>query len=455
LSRPPASPTPPASPAPPRQVIKRTGEIVPFDRTKVVNAIYKAAAAVGGHDRALSERLADQVVTMLARSGGTPSVEEIQDLAEKVLIENGHAKTAKAYILYRNERARLREQKGGRRVTRDDVPFKAMWRALVFNLEHDCHTVDGLVRHVRNGTFPDLVAAAEEVSEAEVAEAANAVLAARDRVRLVFIAGPSSSGKTTTTAKIASRLREAGIEVVPLNMDNYFFDLHLHPRDESGDYDFETPEALDLRLINEHLAALLAGREIAVPIYDFKLGRRLEARVPLRLPPHAVLLLDTLHGLYDGLSASVPDACKFRVYLETVLQLRDGQGRWVRWTDLRLLRRMLRDSRHRNYDPEQTLLHWHYVRRGELKHIIPHIGRADAVVNGGLPYELPILARHLAHLFPRFLAAWEGDPARAEALSRARRVAALLDEMEPAEDDCVPPTSVLREFIGGSAYKVH
>lgn len=443
------------SPAPPSQVIKRTGEIVPFDRAKVVNAIYKAAAAVGGHDRALTERLADQVVEMLARAGGTPSVEEIQDLAEKVLIENGHAKTAKAYILYRSERARLRQQKGGRRVTRDDVPFKAMWRALAFNLEHDCHTVEGLDRQVRDGTFPQLVEAAEEVYEANVAEAANAVLAARDRVRLVFIAGPSSSGKTTTTAKIAARLRDAGLEVVPLNLDNYFFDLNLHPRDARGDYDFETPEALDLPLVNEHLQALLAGREIAMPIYDFKLGRRLEERVPLALPAGALLLLDTLHGLYDGLSASVPDECKFRVYLETVLQLRDGQGRWVRWTDLRLLRRMLRDATHRNYDPEQTLLHWHYVRRGELKHIIPHVGRADAVVNGALPYELPILKRHLGHLFPRFLVAWEGDAERAEALARARRVAALLDELEPADDACVPPTSVLREFIGGSVYKVH
>lgn len=439
----------------PTQVVKRTGEIVPFDPEKVTVAIYKSAASVGGHDRALSEKLSRQVIDTLARHGGTPTVEEIQDVVEKVLIDNGHAKTAKAFILYRYERARLRRAKGGRRVSRDDVPYKAMWRALAWNVEHDTLTVDGLNRHVHDGSFPELIAAAEEAYDAEVNQAAQDILTVRDRVRLVLIAGPSSSGKTTATAKISDKLRGAGLEVVPLNLDNYFFDLHLHPRDASGDYDFETPEALDLALINQHLATLLDGGEVQMPIYDFKLGHRLEERVPLRIGPGTVLLLDTLHGLYDPLSASVPEEIKFRLYIETVLQLRDRAGRWVRWTDLRLLRRMLRDAAHRNTDPEQTVAHWHYVRRGELKHIIPHVGRADAVVNGALPYELPIHKRHLAHFFPRFLAQWRNDPQRADAVARATRIAALLDEVEPADDAAVPATSVLREFIGGSAYKVH
>lgn len=192
-----------------------------------------------------------------------------------------------------------------------------------------------------------------------------------------------------------------------------------------------------------------------MPVYDFKLGRRLETRVPLQLRPGQVLLLDTLHGLYDGLSASVTEDVKFRLYIETVLQLRDDAGRWVRWTDIRLLRRMLRDAAHRNYDPEKTLLHWHYVRRGELKHIIPHVGRADAVVNGALPYELCILKKHLAHHFPAWIAAWRQDPRCTDALARAERIRSLLDAVLPAADDVVPTTSVLREFIGGSAYKVH
>jgi uridine kinase len=308
---------------------------------------------------------------------------------------------------------------------------------------------------VRNGTFQELISAAEEAYDAEVAAAARAILEARDRLRVCVIAGPSSSGKTTATAKISDKLQLAGLEVVPLNLDNYFFDLRLHPRDESGDYDFETPEALDLQLVNRHLRELLEGREVEMPIYDFKLGRRLEERVPMRLGPRQVLLLDTLHGLYEPLTSGVEDDVKFRLYIETVLQLRDAAGHWVRWTDLRLLRRMMRDAAHRGYDPERTLLHWHYVRRGELKHIIPHLGRADAVVNGALPYELPILKRHLGQHFPRFIEACTGDARRGDALARARRVGALLEELEPAGDEGVPPTSVLREFIGGSAYKVH
>jgi uridine kinase len=330
-----------------------------------------------------------------------------------------------------------------------------MWRALVWNLDHDVHTIEGLNRQVRGSDFPALVAAAEAAYDTDVQDAAQQILQARDRIRLVLIAGPSSSGKTTATAKISALLRQQGLEVVPLNLDNYFFDLHLHPRDETGDYDFETPEALDLPLINAHLKALLAGEEIAMPIYDFKLGHRRQERVPLRLGPRQILLLDTLHGLFDPLSESVPEELKFRVYIETILQLRDAAGRWVRWTDLRLLRRMMRDAAHRATDPEKTLAHWHYVRRGELKHIIPHLGRADAVINGALPYELPILKRHLAHHFPRFIAAWENDPRRTDAHSRAQRVGALLGELEPADDAAVPATSVLREFIGGSAYGAH
>ena len=434
-------------------IIKRNGTVVPFDGAQITNAIYKAAAAVGGHDRALSEGLAAQVIELLENAGGTPSVEEIQDIVEKVLIENGHARTAKAYILYRQERARLRQAQQDRQL--DIVPWKTMWQTLVWNLDHDCHTLAGLVRHVQRGTFAALIEAAERAYEEQIDAAAHAVLEARDRVRLLIVAGPSSSGKTTATVKLRERLAAAGVAVVTMNLDHYFFDLHLHPRDESGDSDFETPEALDLQLINTHLRALLAGHEVQMPIYDFKLGRRVERMQPLRLQAGQLLLLDTLHGLYDPLTASVDDGLKFRLYIETVLQLRDDSGRWVRWTDLRLLRRMLRDAAHRGYDPAQTIAHWHYVRRGELKHIIPHLGRADAVINGALPYELPIFRRHLGHHLPQFIAAWQDDPRRQDAVARARRIAALFAQIEPADDDAVPPTSVLREFIGGSAYDVH
>ena len=438
----------------PTAIIKRNGDVVPFDASKITTAIYKAGAAVGVHDMDLAERLADEVVRLLSRSGGTPSVEETQDLVEEVLIEHKQARIAKAYILYREDRARQRRARERAKRGTELVPYRTMWQTLVWNLEQDCYTLDGLNRHVRDGTFPRLVTRAEAAYDEQLRAAARAILDTHG-TRLVIVAGPSSSGKTTTTTRLTQLLAEGGMQVQPLTLDNYFFDLRLHPRDASGDPDYETPEALDLQLVNEHLAALLAGREIAMPIYDFKLGRRLAETRPLRLHSDQCLLLDTLHGMYEPLTRSIDDDVKFRVYIETVLQLRDHEQRWVRWTDLRLLRRMMRDAAHRNSDPASTVAHWHYVRRGELKHIIPNQSRAEFVLNGALPYELPVFKRHLAHHFPRFVAMWRDDPARADALGRARRIGALLDAVLPADDACVPPTSVLREFIGGSAYDVH
>jgi uridine kinase len=437
----------------PAEIIKRTGEVVPFDREKITIAIYKATAAVGAHDRALAERVSEDVERDLQAQDGPPSVEEIQDIVEKSLIEGGHAATAKSYIVYRQERARLRRARDG--VRRDEaLPWKTMWQTLAWNLDHDCDTVAGLNRHVQEGSFGALVEAAEEAYEANVEAAARAVLESGEQTRVVIVAGPSSSGKTTATAKLAERLEADELRVVPMNLDNYFFDLRLHPQDESGDYDFETPEALDLQRINEHLGQLLAGHEVQMPVYDFKQGCRTGERRPLRLRENEVLLLDTLHGLYDPLSASVDEALKFRLYIETVLQLRDDSGRWVRWTDLRLLRRMMRDAMHRGYDPAQTIAHWHHVRRGELKHIIPHLGRADAVINGALPYELPIIKGYIGHLFPDFVLRWRDDPKRADAVSRARRIAALFEAMQDCGESEVPAPSVLREFIGGSCYDV-
>ena len=438
------------------RIIKRTGEVVPFDQTKITNAIYKAAAAVGGHDRELSQRLSAEVVSLIERNGDTPSVEEIQDLVEKVLIEHGHARTAKAYILYRQERARLRQRQRDRRGRGSEVPWQTMWRTLVWNLDHQCHTVEALNTHVRGGTFPDLVMAAEEAYEAQLRAAAALVLESRARVRLVIVAGPSTSGKTTATAKLTETLGEAGLRVVPMNLDNYFFDLHLHPRDAHGDYDFETPEALDLALIDSHIKDLIDGRAVKMPRYDFVQGRRLEGSTEISIKPSQVILIDTLHGLYKPMTRSVPDEMKFKVYIETISELRDHDGKFVRWTDIRLLRRMVRDHAQRGYDPAQTIGHWHYVRRSELKHIIPFIRDADYIVNGGLPYELPYHRKYSFKHFPDFIASWKNDPKRQDACIRAERIHSLLAEVESYDDESVlPGDSLLREFIGGSIYKLH
>ena len=193
-----------------------------------------------------------------------------------------------------------------------------------------------------------------------------------------------------------------------------------------------------------------------MPTYDFKTGVRTGATTRFEPEPGSLVLLDNLHGLYAGLTESIPDRRKFKVYIETISQLKDVDGEYTRWTDIRLLRRMLRDSQFRAYPPEKTLLHWHYVRRSELKHIIPYQNSADYKVNSALPYELPFLKSRLVERLPAFLERWSGNEKRLDGYLRARRVHRLLESVEGvADDSAVPPTSLLREFLGGSAYKVH
>ncbi len=438
-------------------LVKRTGEVVPFDRDKIRLAIYKATAAVGRHDDALADRTTRQVLEALAEAYSEDeavTVEDVQDLVERVLIRSGEADLAKAYILYRHERSRLRS--GRRTAGKGNIPYKAMWQALDWAVDHGCHTVAALNRTIEEGRLPDLIDASERRYADEIAQAAESLLARRDEVRFLIVAGPSSSGKTTTTHKIAERLSEEGIPAVPLALDNYFFDLELHPGDEFGDRDFETPEALDLTLINEHLAQLDAGDPISMPIYDFKTGNRRETTVPFEVPAGSVIVLDTLHGLYDGLTASVPESRKFRLYIETISQIKDESGRYVRWTDLRMLRRMSRDALFRGYSPEKTILHWHYVRRSELKHIIPHQGNADLHVNGALAYELPFLKQRCFAELPSFLERWQDDDRRLDGYIRAQRVYDLLESIaDVAGESAVPDDSVLREFIGGGSLDVH
>ena len=167
----------------------------------------------------------------------------------------------------------------------------------------------------------------------------------------MIVAGPSSSGKSTTSLKIRERLSAAGISTVPLTVDNYFFDIDVHPKIGKDDRDFETPQALDLALINEHLSALVAGRSVVVPHYDFKTGRRSGDAETVTLPAGAVLLLDSLHGLFPEMTASLPEEMKFRLYVETLSQLKAADGRYIRWADVRMLR-ILRAPRLRHASDE-------------------------------------------------------------------------------------------------------
>ncbi|GBD87752.1 uridine kinase [bacterium BMS3Abin03] len=436
-------------------VIKRSGAIVPFNQERIANAIYRAVVAVGGRDKETAKKLSDQVVEILNEkfSGGTtPHIEDIQDIVEKVLIENKHAKVAKEFILYREDAAKRREAEARHHSKpNESIPWAKIWRNLDWAVSHNLHTVEALNERIARGEFAHIVHESENLYEDDVSLAAELIMERLNSLRMVMISGPSSSGKTTTTIKLEQKLTKKGFRFKALNVDHYFFDLELHPQDEFGDYDFETPQALDLPLINEHLLKLANGEEVLIPSYNFKTGTRTLNVTPMKLEKDELLLIDSLHGLYPDFSKDIPADMKFKLYLEPLLQMKGPGGKYLRWTDLRLIRRMLRDSVHRAYNPQQTLEHWHYVRSSELRNIIPYSNTADFIISSAMPYEIPLYAHRLLDKFSEWEQKYKGDPLRIDAYERAARVYRVLKSVTPVADDSpVPEDSVLREFIGGS-----
>lgn len=441
-------------------VIKRSGAIVPFNPDRIANVIYRAAVSVGGRDKEKAAELAKQVIEIMEDKYADdykPHVEEIQDIVEKVLIENGHAKVAKEFILYRME-AERRRAADSRHFSKPNevIPWKKVWRSLDWAVSHKLHTVESTNERIRNGEFPQIVHEAESFYELQLDTAADLIKERSGELKMVMVSGPSSSGKTTTTLKLEMRLNKMGMKFVPLIVDNYFYDLEMHPKDEFGDYDFETPQALDLEMINDHLKRLADGEEVKIPYYDFKIGKRYLDRTPVKIHENEVLLIDSLHGLYPQFSKEISASQKFKLYLEPLLQMKMPDGQYIRWTDLRLIRRMLRDSVHRAYNPEQTLLHWHYVRSSEKRNILPYCNTADYIVNTSMPFEVPLYRPKLLEHFEEWERKYSNDPLRTDAYERATRVRKILEEIEPVDDDsAVPGDSVLREFIGGSTLNYH
>ncbi|MCH7964757.1 MAG: response regulator SirA [Bacteroidetes bacterium] len=437
------------------RVIKRSGAIVPFNQERIANAIYRAVVAVGGRDKETANALSDQVVEILNQKFSAetnPHIEDIQDVVEKVLIENGHAKVTKEFILYRDEAAKRKEAEA-RHLSKpnENIPWAKIWQNLDWAVSHNLHTVEALNERIAKGEFARIVHESENLYEDDVSLAAELIIERLDSLRMVMISGPSSSGKTTTTIKLEQKLVKKGFKFKALNVDHYFFDLELHPKDEFGDYDFETPQALDLQLINEHLLKLSNGEEVLIPSYDFKTGTRTLNVTPMKLEEDELLLIDSLHGLYPDFSKDISLDKKFKLYLEPLLQMKGPNGKYIRWTDIRLIRRMLRDSVHRAYKPQQTLEHWHYVRSSELRNIIPYSNSADYIISSGMPYEFPLYAHLLLNSFAGWEKNFEGDPLKADAYERSARVFKVLKAVTPVKDNSsVPNDSVMREFIGGS-----
>jgi uridine kinase len=474
------------------KVQKRNRALVKFDDTRIRRAISHAAESIGGFgqdlvpgvnetifeaygsDDRIAEFLADAVVVCLNSdphhliSNFPPTIETIQDEVLHALHSYGFQNTADAYECYRWGRHWLREGAiPAEKFAGNGFPQERMDQTLAWNRQRGCDTISGLNEIVRSGKIKPLVEESLTLYEQSLDEASAKVMGrlnAKDKLRMMWVSGPSSSGKTTTTVKITERLQKQGLRFLMLNLDDYFWSLVEHPTDWINDRNYETPEALDIQLLNRHLSGLLSGETIEKPIYSFKEGRR-TATKSIRLEPDQILLLDCLHGLYPPITEGIPATSQFRLYIETQNVLYEGDGssqRRTHFTDIRLLRRMLRDVQHRNHSPLLTILHWHYVRSGELFSIIPLSGLADHVVNGGFPFDLPALKP--------FFCGPEGYLPRPEdfqsyagfldARIRYDRVKHLLDSVEALGKqevrgyDIIPGDAVIREFVGGSTIKI-
>ena len=474
------------------KVQKRNRALVKFDDTRIRRAISHAAQSIGGFgqdlvpgvnetifeaygsDDRIAEFLADAVVVCLNSdphhliSNFPPTIETIQDEVLHALHSYGFQNTADAYECYRWGRHWLREGAiPAEKFAGNGFPHERMDQTLAWNRQRGCDTVAGLNEIVRSGKIKPLVEESLTLYEQSLNEAAKKVMQRLNdggKLRMMWVSGPSSSGKTTTTVKLTERLQEQGLRFLMLNLDDYFWSLVEHPTDWINDRNYETPEALDIQLLNRHLIGLLSGETIEKPIYSFKEGRR-TATKSIRLEPDQILLLDCLHGLYPPITEGIPASSQFRLYIETQNVLYEGDGssrRRTHFTDIRLLRRMLRDVQHRNHSPLLTILHWHYVRSGELFSIIPLSGLADHVVNGGFPFDLPALKP--------FFCGPEGYLPRPEdfqsyagfldARIRYDRVKHLLDSVEALGKqevrgyEIIPGDAVIREFVGGSTIKI-
>lgn len=295
---------------------------------------------------------------------------------------------------------------------------------------------------ILDGHAREIVLVAEALHAQRIAEIASTIVARRERVRMVTIAGPSSSGKTTFARRLTIQLLANGLRPFPIGLDDYFLAREDTPRDAGGQYDYENLHALDLELFNQQLVALINGERVTMPRYNFQTGER-ETGVTVQLTPNHVLLIEGIHGLNPSLVTQIPADRLFRIYISALTQLKLDRLSRVATSDTRLLRRIVRDARGRGYSADETIARWESVRRGEDRNIFPYQEQADLMFNSALVYELAML-KPLAEPLLR-----QVEPSTPEYVE-ARRLLAFLEWFKPADARLVPEDSILREFIGGS-----
>lgn len=298
---------------------------------------------------------------------------------------------------------------------------------------------------VVRGEVGDIMRVNEALHEKKIAYIADNICR-NQQIRLVLISGPSSSGKTTFSQRLLVQLRVNGRRPVSISLDNYFVDRNLTPKDEDGELDFESIDALKLELFNTHLRQLIAGETVELPIYNFKKGCCEAEGLSIKVPDGEPIIIEGIHGLNDRLTEAIPREQKYKIYVSALTQLNIDNTNRIPTTDGRLIRRMVRDSRTRGHSALETIRRWPSVRRGEEKNIFPYQENADVIFNSSLVYELSVLRNYAEPLlteigteFPEHL--------------ETKRLLKFLSYFRPVSGGDIPPNSILREFIGGSWFK--
>lgn len=308
-------------------------------------------------------------------------------------------------------------------------------------------SISALNNVVKNNKIGELIRISEALHEKKTAEIADMIAQSKNTKRIVLIAGPSSSGKTTFSKRLAIQLRVNGITPVIIGLDDYFVDRDKTPTDENGEQDFEALEAVDIKLFNEHLIKLLEGVEVEVPIYNFPLGKREAKGRKIKLEKDHVLIIEGIHALNEKLTLLVPRENKFKIYISAITSLNIDDHNRVPTTDTRLLRRIVRDFKFRGSSTVETIRRWDSVRRGEEKNIFPFQEEADVMFNSSLKYEHGVLKNFAEPLLSRI------DDSYPE-YSEAKRLKEFLSYFLPIADiHEIPNNSILREFIGGSCFE--
>ena len=307
-------------------------------------------------------------------------------------------------------------------------------------------TVGALNETIAQGRINDMILVQEALQEKKIAQMAE-MIAESSNKKFVMIAGPSSSGKTTFSHRLSIQLAAHGLKPHPIGLDNYFLDRELTPRDENGNYNFECLEAIDIELFNQDMVNLLNGKEVELPTFNFKTGKREYKGDFKKLGADDILVIEGIHGLNDALSYALPRESKFKIYISALTQLNIDEHNRIPTTDGRLIRRMVRDARTRGTEAKDTIAMWPSVRRGEEQNIFPFQEEADVMFNSALIYELAVLKQYAEPIL-------FGIPKDCEEYVEAKRLLKFLDYFIGVSSEEIPKNSICREFVGGSIFNV-